>query len=353
VERGQGLNLRGPRPAFFLCDTAMKKPRYTELPLIAITAGDPAGIGPEIVAKALRSPRVRAACRPVVIGDRRLFKTAALPGVFRMIDVAVPRYASLRPGRPSPKTGRASYEYIVRAVELVRNREAEAIVTAPVSKAAVNSSGIAFKGHTELLAELSGTDEFAMLMIAGKLRTVMVTRHIPVAETGRRLTTRSIVRTALLAERSLRGEFGMRQPKLAIAALNPHAGEGGLLGGQESFIIEPAVRMLRAGGISAEGPLPADSAWIKLKAGKFDLLVTMYHDQAMIGLKCLAPDRIVNVTAGLPFVRTSPGHGTGFDIAGKDIADPRPMIEAILCAARFARFRRSSQAGQKPDGRPA
>jgi 4-hydroxythreonine-4-phosphate dehydrogenase len=313
----------------------------SRLPLIAITAGDPAGIGPEIIVKALRSPRVRAACRPVVIGDRRSFGGAHALGACRLIDIAVPGYARLRPGKASPVTGRAAHEYIIRAVEMLRAGEAEALVTAPVSKAAINSSGIAFTGHTELLAELSGTREYAMLMIAGKLRTVMVTRHVPVTELGRRLTSASILRAVSLADRSLREEFGIPRPRLVVAALNPHAGEGGLLGTQESFIIEPAVRMLRRDGISAEGPLPADSAWMKLKAGRFDLLIAMYHDQAMIPIKCLSFGEAVNVTLGLPFIRTSVDHGTAFDIAGKGLAEHSSMVAAIKLAAELA-----TQAGE-------
>jgi 4-hydroxythreonine-4-phosphate dehydrogenase len=182
-----------------------------------------------------------------------------------------------------------------------------------------------------------------MMMMAGRLRTIMVTRHIPVSAVGRTITPKGIVEAACLGDQFLKKYEGIDAPRIGICALNPHAGEAGLIGREEVTVIRPAIVKLRQMRINCEGPLPADSAWQRHAAGEFDMLITMYHDQAMIPLKCIAPDKIVNITAGLPFIRTSPGHGTAFNIAGKNKADPRPMIEAILCAARFSQARLARQ----------
>lgn len=310
------------------------------LPRIVITAGDPAGIGPEIIAKALSRPALSRVCRPVVIGDSRVFARygivpSSLPASF--INIATPGLTNMVPGRISVATGRASFRYIEKAVHLIAAGHADALVTAPISKAAINCAGIHYAGHTELLAALTATKNCAMLMAAGKLRVVMVTRHIPLIETGKKITKKTIIDTTFLLNDFLKTSARINTPRIAVCALNPHAGEAGLLGREEGSVILPAVEELRHSGIDVVGPLPGDSAWQKIKRGEFDLLVAMYHDQAMTGLKCLAPEKIVNITVGLPFPRTSPGHGTAFEIAGADKADCRPMIEAIRSAAGLCR----------------
>lgn len=308
------------------------------LPRLAITIGDPAGIGPEIVRKIIEYKPLYKICKPIIIGDIRLFKGIKQNKLlFEFVDIPVSDIGQIKPGQISIASGKASYDYICKAVNLVENNKADAIVTSPISKAALNLAGFPFQGHTELLASLTNTKNYAMLMVAGKLRSVMVTRHIPVCETGKKLSIDKIVKTVILSNNFLQNKINKLKPRIGICALNPHAGEGGLLGKEEDKIILPAIDYLHKKDVNVVGPLPVDSAWLKAKKGEFDLLVTMYHDQTMIALKCIAPEKIVNVTIGLPFVRTSPGHGTGFDIAGKNIANPLPTIEAIKIAASFCK----------------
>ncbi|MFH1368425.1 MAG: 4-hydroxythreonine-4-phosphate dehydrogenase PdxA [Elusimicrobiota bacterium] len=308
------------------------------LPTIAITIGDPAGIGPEITAKALSNPSISKICRPVVIGSK-VFFPAGIPKILakkNFIDIGVDS-SKVIAGRNSATSGRAAYEYILRAVDLVRSGYADALVTAPVSKAAFMLAGVPYPGHTELLASLTGTSKFVMMMIAGRLRAAMVTRHMPLSETGKNLSVENISETVLLSAEFVRLKYRIAEPRVAVSSLNPHAGEGGMLGKEENGVIVPAVRLLKTKGCNVEGPMPADSLWVKLIKKEFDLAVMMYHDQVMIGLKCVAPEKVVNITAGLPFVRTSPGHGTGFDIAGKNCADPGQMVEAIKTAVQLVK----------------
>lgn len=307
------------------------------LPRLAITIGDPAGIGPEITAKALSERSVYAVCRPVIVGERRYLPgLASLEKRFPVRFVEVPSPGRVPPGKLSAAAGRAAYGYVVKGFSLVANGEAEALVTAPVSKEAIVRADIPFTGHTELLASLSRTAYYTMLMVAGPYRSVMVTRHLSIKNLPGALTRKDIVKTTLQAAEFLKLRAKLRRVRVGVMSLNPHAGEGGLLGAEEGAVVGPAVAELRKKGIAADGPLPPDSAWLKAKDGKYDLLVAMYHDQTMIGLKCLAAEKIVNVTTGLPFVRTSPGHGTAFDIAGKGLADHRSMVEAIKTAASYA-----------------
>ena len=304
------------------------------VPRLAVTLGDPSGIGPEIVAKALLRSAIYRRCRPVVIGDKRLL--SILPGAiksrFDVIDIPVSG-RQVSPGKISRASGMAAYVWLMKAVELARCGRVRGIVTAPISKEALALAGIGLPGHTELLAGATGTKNFAMMMAAGRLRAVMVTRHRPLMSVGAALSVDEIVRAGRLCASFLTGSLSVKVPRIGLCALNPHAGEGGMIGKEECLIIAPAMRALRRKGVHVSGVLPADSAWRKMNEGSLDALITMYHDQAMIPLKCLAPEKIVNITLGLPFVRTSPGHGTAPDIAGKNIADPSPMIEAIKTAA--------------------
>ena len=313
------------------------------LPRIVITLGDPAGIGPEVVLKALASPRVKKCCHAIVVGDKRLF--AAKKGVFSlpatMVDVPVAGIARIRPGTLSAAAGEAAFQWVCAAVKMIAAGDADALVTAPLSKEALHRAGRRYPGHTELLAALTQSKNIAMMMVAGTVRSVMMTRHAPLKEVAGLLSVKEIVTTTRLSCAFLQQHACLKNPRVALCALNPHAGEGGLIGREETTIIIPAVRALRAAGIAATGPVPADTAWRHARQGAYDLVVTMYHDQTMIPLKIIAPEKIVNITVGLPFVRTSPGHGTAFDIAGKNCADPRSMIEAMVTAARLSRCRKT------------
>ena len=271
--------------------------------------GDPAGIGPEVVRKALRDKSLYKICRPLVIGDAR---------------------TPLNPGR-------ASYEWVVESVKLALSGKVQGVVHAPISKLAWKKTGVRHPGHTELIAELCGTRSFAMAIASGPIRTVLATRHIPLAEVPGSLSKKEILNCVRLAMGWMKG-LGLRRPKIGVCALNPHGGESGLIGREEISIIAPAVKEARKKyGTGVSGPIPADTAFKELKSGRLDCLVTLYHDQSLIPAKLYDAFRVINITLGLPFPRTSPGHGTAFDIAGKNLADPRPMIEAILTCAKLCR----------------
>ncbi|MBI3595976.1 MAG: 4-hydroxythreonine-4-phosphate dehydrogenase PdxA [Nitrospirae bacterium] len=346
-------------------------------PVIAITMGDPAGIGPEIIIKALSKPlvnRIERIARPVVIGDRGLLEQTARrlkssceirtlldPEAVRspktglsVIDLKNINLSDRVIGHPDAAGGQAAVEAIRKAVELALARRVAAIVTAPISKEALHTAGYPYPGHTELLAELSRTKEVGMLMVANlpktirprltprasrlapQLRILLATTHLALRDLPDRLT-RECVRTAIrLAHEAARRYFGLRRARLAVTGLNPHAGEGGLFGREENEIIRPAIEQARRHGIPVTGPFPADSLIRQAFEGKYDLVVAMYHDQALIPIKLLGFGHAVNVTVGLPFVRTSPDHGTAYDIAGKGIADPSSLIEAIRLAVNFS-----------------
>jgi len=284
-------------------------------PRIAITAGDPAGIGPEIAAKAAASRRVLAVCEPIVYDT-----TPAVP---------VPI------GQVSPQAGRAAFDAIVRAVEDARQGVVHGVATAPVNKAAFAAAGLGWKGHTDLLAHLCGVAQVAMMFHSPKLRVVLATVHVALRDVPRLLTRDLILDTLRLTAQEL-PYFGVERPRLAVAGLNPHAGEGGLMGHEELEVIGPAVREARQGGLDVAGPLPADTVFVRAARGEFDCVLACYHDQGLVPVKLLAFGTAVNVTLGLPIVRTSPDHGTAFDIAGRDLADPGSMIESVLLAAELA-----------------
>jgi 4-hydroxythreonine-4-phosphate dehydrogenase len=306
----------------------MSKPR------IAVTLGDPAGIGPEIVFKAANSPAVERVCRPVIFGDKRdmpfipesLYRKS-VASRFPFDFITTSNFGKIAAGGPSAAAGAAACKALETAVKFCLEGKTQALVTAPVSKESFKLAGVKYAGHTEFLAALTKSRKVAMLMSCGKFHSVMVTRHIPLAKVAKSLTVRKIVDAVKLA-----AAFSSPS-KIALCALNPHAGDNGILGKEERDIIFPAYRIL-AEFLNISSPLPADAAWLKTKNGEYDLICCMYHDQTMIPLKCIDAKKIVNVTAGLPFIRTSPGHGTAFDIAGKNKADPGAMIEAILYAAK-------------------
>ena len=282
-------------------------------PRIGITVGDPAGIGPEIAAKAAADPRVLDACEP------RLYD---VPGSFVT-------------GAVSAQAGRAAYEAIVRAVDDARAGVIDAMATAPVNKEAFAQAGLPWKGHTDLLAHLTNTDRVAMLFYAEQLRVVLATIHVPLAEVPRLLTRGAADFTIDITAREL-PRFGYERPRLAFAGLNPHAGEHGVIGTEDDEVIAPAVADARGRGVDITGPWPADTVFGRAIRGEFDAVIACYHDQGLIPVKMVAFGRAVNVTLGLPIIRTSVDHGTAFDIAGRGIADASSLIEAILLAARLA-----------------
>jgi 4-hydroxythreonine-4-phosphate dehydrogenase len=287
----------------------MKKPR------IAITVGDPSGIGPEVAAKAAADARVRAACDPAVY--------------------APPATPSFVPGVLSGDAGRAAYDVILRAVDDARSGVVQAIATAPVNKEAFRLAGLPWNGHTDLLAHLTGARHVAMLFHSEALRVVLATVHIALADVPRALTRASLEATIDLTAREL-PRFGIARPRIAVAGLNPHAGEHGLFGREEETAIGPAIAACRARGVEVSGPFPGDTVFVRARRGDFDVVVACYHDQGLIPMKLVAFGQAVNVTLGLPIVRTSVDHGTAFDIAGKGVADPESMIAAVLLAATLA-----------------
>ncbi len=287
-------------------------------PRVAITVGDPAGIGPEIARKAALDGRVGAACEPVIF--------------------APPALESFEPCVVSAEAGRAAFDTIVRAVEAARAGEVDAIATAPVSKLAFAKAGLPWKGHTDLLAHLCGVARVVMLFHAPELKVALLTVHVPLADVPGLLTQESVGATFDIVAASL-PRFGIARPRLALAGLNPHAGEGGLIGGEEHLVLAPAVVGAQARGIDVTGPFPADTVFARASRGEFDAVVACYHDQGLIPVKLLAFGHAVNVTLGLPIIRTSVDHGTAFDIAGQEVADPGSMIEAVLLAAQLARSR--------------
>ena len=295
----------------------------TVRPRIGVTVGDPAGIGPEIARKAAADPRVSSICDTVFYGPSS--------------DEELGRFQR---GRVSAEAGRAAYDAIVAATSDARAGRIDAMATAPINKEAFAAAGLPWRGHTDLLANLTGSPRVAMMFYAETLRVVLATVHIPIAEVPRALTRDVLEGTVDLAAREL-PRFGIPHPRLAIAGLNPHAGEHGVIGTEDESVIAPAVAALCARGVNVVGPFPADTIFVRAMRGEFDAVVACYHDQGLIPIKLVAFGQAVNVTLGLPIVRTSVDHGTAFDIAGKGIADPSSMIEAIRLAARLANERAS------------
>jgi len=283
-------------------------------PRIGITMGDPAGIGPEVARKAAADPAVREVCEPV------LYESPA---------------TGFRPGAVSEVAGRASYEAVTRAARDALAGRIDGMATAPVSKQAWACAGLRWRGHTELLAELTGAGEVRMMFHADRLSVVLATVHVPLADVPGMLTRERLETTITLAHAEL-PRFGVPRPRLALAGLNPHAGEDGLIGGEEQEVFVPVLESCRARNMDVSGPVPADSVFRRAVSGEFDAVIACYHDQGLVPVKLIAFGQAVNVTLGLPIVRTSVDHGTGFDIAGRGIADPSGMIAAVRLAARLS-----------------
>jgi 4-phospho-D-threonate 3-dehydrogenase / 4-phospho-D-erythronate 3-dehydrogenase len=324
-------------------------------PVIAVTMGDAAGVGPEIIMKSLAHALLYATCRPLVVGDAdRLRRAGQIAGVPLPVNaVSDPSEAAFVPGavdcldvglipsdlpfgRISALAGDAAYRYVARAVELVKEGRADAICTAPLNKEALHAGGHRFPGHTEILAHLTGTPEVSMMLVAPRLRVIHVTTHVGLLDAIERIEPGLVERTIARGHRAL-AQAGVTAPRIGVCGINPHAGENGLFGrGEEEQKIAPAVATCRARGWNVQGPLPADTLFFRAVRGDFDLVVAMYHDQGHGPVKALGIEAGVNITVGLPAIRTSVDHGTAFDIAGKGLADERSMLEALRQAVALA-----------------
>ena len=313
-------------------------------PIIVVTMGDPAGIGPEVAVRACA--RLRRRARLVLVGDPGALAAAAkrfgAAGDLPIVAVSALAAADRRPGRPTAAGADAAYRAILRAVDLVQRGEADAIVTAPVSKQAIQALGVDFPGHTEVIARLAADAEVRMMMAGATLRVVLVTTHIRLRDVPARVTRDNVLRTAEIASEALRRDFGCRRPRLALAGLNPHAGEGGAFGDEEIRVLRPAVEAARKRGLDLGGPHSPDTVFFRARAGEFDAVISLYHDQGLIPFKLVHFHDGVNVTLGLPFPRTSPDHGTAFDIAGRGCADVSSMASAIRLAADMVARRREA-----------
>jgi 4-hydroxythreonine-4-phosphate dehydrogenase len=333
--------------------------------VLGITMGDPAGVGPEIIAKALAQPEVAASCRPVVIGDRSVMDAILAllrsplrmhavesveacefaPGTLECLDLANVDAASLPKCTVSADAGRAAYAYIEAGVRLCQAGAIDGIVTAPVNKEALAAAGVQHSGHTEILARLTDTKDFAMLLMGKELRVIHVTTHVALRRVPDLVTRERVGRVIGLAQQTMAG-LGRPRARIAVCGLNPHAGEDGLFGDEEKTQILPAIEEARRAGLDVHGPLPADTLFSRARGGEFDIVVAMYHDQGHVPVKTLGFNYDeksgtwtglsgVNVTVGLPFLRVSVDHGTAFDRAWKGIANPESMLEAIDVAVRM------------------
>jgi 4-hydroxythreonine-4-phosphate dehydrogenase len=336
----------------------MTMQKITNLPLIAITMGDPCGIGPEIIVKALSSPDVVATCVPLVVGDRLALERAlsvcnstlkiqavataeealTVPtGAIPLLSLSDLTEADIRYGNPSVAAGDAVYRYICHAAQLCLNGAVAAMATAPISKEAMHRAGHDYPGHTELLAELCGAENFVMMLAGDVLRVSLVTIHEALHDVPRLVTFEQVLKTIRITAEGVARLTGKVLPRLAVLALNPHCGEAGKFGRQETEIIEPAIQAAQREGINAEGPLSADTLFHVAQKGEYDGVVAMYHDQGLIPLKMLHFDDAVNITLGLPIIRTSVDHGTAYNLAGKGTASEKSLLAAIRMAAGMVR----------------
>jgi len=319
-----------------------------KLTRIGIVMGDPSGIGPEVALKAIRSMEWDANCHPVLIGSKNVFQReidrlhlpiqvseedSVAPDAVRFVESVRHEIDTFPYGKPSADSGRASYSSILKAIELTVSGSLDAIVTAPISKWAFQQAGLKFPGHTELLAQLTDAPRYAMMLTADKLRVTLVTIHTAISGVAGQISAEAVLDKIELSTIFLDHYLGIKSPTIGVCALNPHAGEGGRFGDEERVITE-AVHTAKRSGMDVDGPLPADSLFAHWK--KYDCIIANYHDQGLIPVKLLAFHKAVNVTLGLSLIRTSPDHGTAFDIAGKGEANPESMIEAIRLAWRMA-----------------
>jgi len=326
-------------------------------PIIAVTMGDPAGIGPEICAKALTSPETQMIARCVIIGDRKaireglkISKTKNIEinsikdvaaakftrGLLDVIDLDNVEPTRLKMGEVSSASGQAAYEYIDQAVKLALAKKVDALTTGPINKEALHKAGHQYDGHTEILAEKTKTKNYAMMFVSDTLWVMLATTHVALKDVSKKLSKADLIRLVKLGHDFMLMDRG-KKPKIGVAGLNPHAGESGIFGDEEIKKIAPAVEAAKKLGINVQGPISPDAIFNLAYMGMFDLVVAMYHDQGLIPLKLLSFNKSVNVTIGLPIIRTSVDHGTGFNIAGKGMANPQSLIEAIKAAVHFAK----------------
>jgi len=312
-------------------------------PVIAVTMGDPAGVGPEILIKALNDARVKKAASVIAVGDMGVLKEAAKrlrlkgPQDEQVISVTNLDMKKLKTGKPSKLSGEASIAFIEEALYMTAIGDADAFVTCPISKEAVKKAGFGFPGHTEFIAHLTGTEEFVMMLGGRDLKVVLVTIHEPLRKVAGLVTIESVLKTITITDKAFKADFGIKKPRIAVCGLNPHAGEAGMFGDEDKKIVEPAVKRARRAGIDAVGPLPSDTVFYRAaKKKEFDCVVAMYHDQGLGPLKLLHFDDGVNATLGLPVIRTSVDHGTAFDIAWQGKASHESLVAAIEMAAQMA-----------------
>lgn len=328
----------------------------SNLPLLALTLGDPAGTGPELITRALADPVVHTCCRPLVIGDAATLSQARhytgihlpvttvtspeeariTPELLTVLDLRNVRLPELALGQISAMAGQAAYEAVKTAAELALAGRVQGIVTSAINKAALNQAGHHYDGHTGLLAEICGRPAATMMLVAERLRVSHVSTHVPLRVAIERVRPPRIQEVLQLTHDAVQ-RLGITRPRLAVAGLNPHAGEGGLFGDEEERHIVPAIAAARAGGLDVHGPFPGDTIFFRTAQGEFDAAVAMYHDQGHVAAKMLGLWKGVNVTLGLPIIRTSVEHGTNFDLAGTGRSDPRSLIEAIKLAAALVR----------------
>ena len=326
-------------------------------PVIGITMGDPVGIGPELTCLALAHPELYDICRPLVFGDiKRLEAAGRITGTtLRVEAVTEPEAGRFSPGfmdvlavsdlaphaqewgKPTPETGQAMVDYILTAADMAMEGRIAAVTTCPINKAAMKLAGSGYHGHTEMLAGRTHAHRYAMMMAGSRLRVVLVTIHIPLKQVPEALTPEKILETIEITNEGLKHRFGIRQPRMVVAGLNPHSGEEGMFGDEEARVIVPAVESARRKGINVFGPFPPDTVFYQARSGTYDAVVAMYHDQGLIPFKMIHFTDGVNTTLGLPIIRTSVDHGTAYDIAGRGMADPGSLIEAIRMAAFQAR----------------
>lgn len=314
----------------------MKSPKRTRP--IGITLGDPSGIGPEVVARALTKPSIRRLGPFVLIGELAIYRKYA-PSLRKdcaFFDLKSMPLSGWKPGKISRASGRSALNALNKSVELLKRKQIAALVTAPVSKEAIGMTRPSFHGHTEFLADAFGAKIVGMMFVADRLRTIIVTRHLPISQVPRAINSKNILQTIELTDQALRKMFKLKNPTIGVCGLNPHAGEGGTIGREEIVKVIPAIRKARRHRINVLGPFAADTLFAPVTTRGFDAIVAMYHDQGLIPVKTLCLHHLVNLTIGLPFIRTSPAHGTAFDIAGKNKADPSSMCAAIKLAAELA-----------------
>lgn len=326
-------------------------------PIIGITMGDAAGIGPEIVVKAFQNSEVQNYVRPLVIGDSRVISSAFkiakaqnmqinpikrvaearfIKNTIDIIDLENLDPSKIKMGQISKLCGKASVQYIEKAIKLALDHEIDAIATAPINKEAIHKAGYHFRGHTEILAKRTKAKRYGMMFVSDAFWMILVTTHLPIKEISKHINKKRVLNTIKLAHETLL-KVRQKKPRIGVAGLNPHAGEGGIFGNEERKYIVPAISEAKRLGINVKGPISPDGVFYLANIGMFDIVVSMYHDQGLIPLKLLSFNRSVNVTVGLPIIRTSVDHGTGFDIAGKGWANPTSLVEAVKVAAHFAK----------------